>query len=77
MRKYVIRYLASAKPVTVEKFEQWLPQVLRVVECHDTDSGEIVTESAAIEWFGTLRWSEVKSLSDAVYKAQQLTRQGK
>jgi hypothetical protein len=73
MRAYKISYAASVRQVSSEKFEQWEPIVVRVVQCHDAENDVVRTESVALEWQGITRWSEAKALSDAIYKMQQLT----
>jgi hypothetical protein len=73
MRAYKISYAASVRQVSNEKFEQWEPIVVRVLQCHDYESDVVKTESVKIEWQGITRWSEARALSDAIYKMQQLT----
>ena len=73
MRSYKISYAASVRQVSNEKFEQWEPIVVRVVQCHDAENDVVKTESVALEWQGVTRWSEAKALSDAIYKMQRLT----
>jgi hypothetical protein len=71
MNNYKIKYHAGAARVSIEKFEQWLPVVFRIVTCIELASGKETNEQTEIVYQGKATWSEEKAKTLAINHMQR------
>lgn len=60
---YIIEYQAAAKAVSVERMEQWVPLLFRIVKRVSPEGEEI--DNIKLEWTGSATWSEEHAITKA------------